>query len=172
VNPLPLETTLAGVIVGVLLLLAGYYGWQQGRAVRKLKRSENLLVEDRAYHRTHARRVFINCSLMVILAAMVGGWYLFGLDVKARDLGQQVQVQEDEAPRHLDPEQKRTFTFFTFYWILAMLVLLGIVYLALLDLWAVRRYGLRHMRQIQADRRAMLERQLGLLRSERNGHQN
>jgi hypothetical protein len=173
VNLLSLETTIAGVIVGVLLFLAGYYGWQQWRALRGLKKSENLLPEDRVYHRTHARRVFINCSLMVILAGLIGGWYLFGLDGKTRDLGQQAQAEEEDAPpRPLDPEQKRFLTFSTVYWIVAMLVLLVIVYMALLDFWAIRRYGLRHVRQIQADRRAMLERQLGLLRSERNGHHN
>ena len=170
-NPLPIESTLAAVIVGVLLFLAAYYGWQQWQALRRLKTAENLLPEDRIYHRARARRLLINGSLMVILAGLVAGWYLSGLNSKARELEQQVHAEEEDAPRQLDPEQKRTFVFSTFYWIVTMLILVAIVYLALLDLWAIRRYGLRHMRQIQADRRAMLERQLGLLRTERNGHQ-
>jgi hypothetical protein len=45
------------------------------------------------------------------------------------------------------------------------------IYVALMDIWAVRRFGLRQTRQLQADRRAMLERQIALMRTERNGHQ-
>jgi hypothetical protein len=166
-----LETTLAAVIVGVLLLLAGYYSWQQWRALRGLKKSENMLLEDRIYHRAHARRVLICSTLMVILAGMVAGWYLSGLGAQLNNLAQSAEGREENTPREFDPQEKGVITFSTVYWILAFLLLLGIGYLALLDLWAVRRYGLRHIRQIQADRRDMLERQLALRRTDRNGHQ-
>ena len=42
--------------------------------------------------------------------------------------------------------------------------------LAALDLLAIRRWGLRQFRKLQADRRAMIERQAARLREGRNGH--
>jgi len=77
-------------------------------------------------------------------------------------------------PIALNPNQQRSLWFFTVYWVMAILLLLAMVYVAFMDLWAVRRFGLRQIRQLQADRRAMLERQIELLRAERiesNGHQ-
>jgi 4-hydroxybenzoate polyprenyltransferase len=109
---------------------------------------------------------------MVILAGMVAGWYLSGLGAQLNNLAQSAEGREENTPREFDPHEKGLITFSTVYWILAFLLLLGIGYIALLDLWAVRRYGLRHIRQIQADRRDMLERQFALRRTDRNGHQN
>lgn len=165
------EQLLAVVIVTVLIGLAGFFGWQQARAIGRLKQSENLHPEDRRYHRLHAGRVFICCVLMIMVAGMVGGWYVFGLAGNLGELGHQAADQPASPDHPLDAAQKRSLTFFTIYWILAILLLLAMVYVAFMDLWAVRRYGLRHIRQLQADRRAMLERQIALLRSERNGHQ-
>jgi hypothetical protein len=108
---------------------------------------------------------------MIMVAGMVGGWYVFGLAGNLGELGHQAVDQPANPDHPLDAAQKRSLTFFTIYWILAILLLLAMVYVAFMDLWAVRRYGLRHIRQLQADRRAMLERQIALLRSERNGHQ-
>jgi hypothetical protein len=159
------------VIVIVLIGLAGYFGWQQLRAIQRLKQTENLHPEDRHYHRLHAGRVFICCVLMIMVAGMVGGWYVLGLASNLGELGHQAAGQPVNSDQHLDAAQKRSLTFFTVYWILAILLLLAMVYVAFMDLWAIRRFGLRHMRQLQADRRAMLERQIALLRSERNGHQ-
>jgi hypothetical protein len=50
-----------------------------------------------------------------------------------------------------------------------LVVLLAVVVLAALDLLAIRRWGLRQFRKLQADRRAMIERQASRLRQGRNG---
>jgi hypothetical protein len=166
------EFVIAVVIVTVLIGLAAFFGWQQWQAMRRLKQAGNLHPEDRRYQRMHAGRVFVCCVLMIMVAGMVGGWYVFGLEGNARELGQQAAVHQPDDPDHpLDANQQRSLTFFTFYWILAILLLLAMVYVAFMDLWAVRRFGLRQIRQLQADRRAMLERQIALMRTERNGHQ-
>jgi ABC-type Fe3+ transport system permease subunit len=168
------EQLLAVVIVTVLFALAGYFGWQQVRAVQRLRKTENLHPEDRRYHRSHAGRVFICCILMIMVAGMVGGWYVLGLEENLGELRHQAVDQPTNPDHPLGPAQQRSLTFFTVYWILAIILLVAMVYVAFTDLWAIRRFGLRHMRQIQADRRAMLERQIALLRAERtesNGHQ-
>ena len=47
---------------------------------------------------------------------------------------------------------------------------MAVIFLAALDFWATRRYGLHQHRKIIADRRAMIEREVSRLRQERNGH--
>jgi hypothetical protein len=54
------------------------------------------------------------------------------------------------------------------FWVVFLLVLMTVVFLAAFDLWATRRHALREHRKIQADRRAMLEQQINRLRHERN----
>jgi hypothetical protein len=56
------------------------------------------------------------------------------------------------------------------YWSAVLLLVLAIVFLAAFDFWAIARFGLRHHRQIQADRRTMLENHAARHRSQRNGH--
>lgn len=71
-----------------------------------------------------------------------------------------------------DAERNRQRAFdllYSSYWLVALLVVLGILSLAAVDFWAIRRFGLRHFRQIQADRRAMLEDQIARFRRQRNG---
>jgi NADH:ubiquinone oxidoreductase subunit 3 (subunit A) len=169
-----IEQPLAVVIVAVLIGLAGYFGFQQWRTIRRLKQAENLHPEDRRYHRRHAGRVFICCVLMFMVAGMVGGWYMLGLERSAAELGREASGEVESPDHALNPNQQRSLWFFTAYWVMAILLLLAMVYVAFMDLWAVRRFGLRQIRQLQADRRAMLERQIELLRAERiesNGHQ-
>jgi type II secretory pathway component PulL len=163
------EFLWAAIIVTGVIGLAGYFAWQQRRVLRRLKEIENLHPEDQRYQRLHAGRVLICCVLMIVVAGMVGGWYAFGLDAEASQLSKQAADQADN--QRLDPDQQRSLTFITFYWIVAILLVLGMIYVALMDIWAVRRFGLRQTRQLQADRRAMLERQIALTRTERNGHQ-
>ncbi len=169
-----IEQPLAVVIVAVLIGLAGYFGIQQWRTIRRLKQAENLHPEDRRYHRRHAGRVFICCVLMFMVAGMFGGWYVMGFERSAAELGREATGEVDNPDHALNPNQQRSIWFFTVYWVMAILLLLAMVYVAFMDLWAVRRFGLRQIRQLQADRRAMLERQIELLRAERiesNGHQ-
>ena len=46
------------------------------------------------------------------------------------------------------------------------------VLLAAADIWAIRRYSMRHFRQLRDDRRAMIERELAELRRERRPGRN
>jgi hypothetical protein len=167
----PSEFAWAAIIAAGMIALAAYYARQQWRALRRLKQAETIHPEEQRYQRMHAGRVFVCCILMILVAGMVGGWYVLGLDAKYEEIGQQAAEQADRPVPDLDPVQHHWVTFFAFYWILAILFLLGMIYIALMDYWAVRRFGLRQTRQLQADRRAMLERQMALLRAERNGHQ-
>jgi hypothetical protein len=166
----PLQLLFGVVLVIVISCLAVYYIWRQAQTLRQLRHSDNLSPEDRSYFHRQAWRRLVGCALLVILAGMLAGYFLF-LEEPARHLADQGQAarERDETPV-LDPAQRGFLNVYAAYVILALLVLMAIVFTAAFDLLAIRRYGLRHHRQIQADRRAMIERQAARLRSQRNGH--
>jgi hypothetical protein len=106
---------------------------------------------------------------MVVLAGFLIGWFF--LETRAQEITTQIGAAETEEEKQtLRNEHQGFLEFFRYYWIGFLLVLLGIVGMAALDILATRRYGLRHFRQIQADRRAMIERQVARMRRDRNGH--
>jgi len=171
-----LEATQVGqIIFGVLLVivllgLAGFYSWRQWAVLRGLRQAGDLSPEDRRYTRRQAWRRIVCSALMVVMAGLIAGHYKF------EDRYHQV-VAEGEASRQrgekreFNPEERQFLQLYEIYWLVTLLVLLAIIILAGIDFFAIRRYGRRHYRQIQADRRAMIENELARLRSQRNGHE-
>src|SRR5262249_57549002 len=104
---------------------------------------------------------------MVLLAVLLVGAMLF-LEVPAQRLADRVDEEGPEAAE--GPEQKDFIRLYGYYWIGFLLLLLFLVVLAGIDLWAVRRFGLRQLRRLQDDRPAMIARQTPLMR-ERRPHQ-
>lgn len=165
------ETIFAVLIFAILLALALYFGRQQVQALRWLRGQEALPPEDRRYVQRQAWLRLLGCVLLVTLGSQVGAAYLFGLEDQVRALGQKIQQQQEEGgPMVLTTEEENFRRFYGFYWIAALVLLSAILFLAAYDIWAIRRYGRRHMRLIHEERRAMLEGQVARLRSERNGH--
>lgn len=163
------EQLFATLIILVLLVLAVYFAWRNRLLFQGLRYLE-LAPEDRRYHLALAWRRLVGCALMVVLAGLLTWWYWGGQEQRARELaGRQAQVGQDGAPAEPSAERQRFFNQFSTFWIIFSLVFLGWISLAFFDFWAIRRFGLRQYRQIQADRRAMIEHQLARLRSQRNG---
>src|SRR5438046_3652972 len=157
------------VIVLVLLGLAGYYAWRQVQTLRRLRATTEMSVDDRRYTTRLAWRRLFCCALMVLLAGLMFG-SLF-LNERASQLAREVDLAEERGEdANLNDEQKEFARYYSYYWIFSLLVLLVIVTLAAIDMLATRRFGLRQYRQIQADRRAMIEEQVARRRHQRNGH--
>lgn len=166
-----LEQVFVSLIIVMLLGLAGYYVWRQVQTLRLLPMQENLPPEDRSYVRNQAWRRLVSCGLMVLLAVLLTGHYVLGLEDQAKKVGNESEKSRDLGEKRVfNAEEKRFVNLYTYSWITILLVLLSLLGLAAFDLWAIHRFGLRHHRQIQADRRAMLERQVARMRTERNGH--
>jgi hypothetical protein len=165
------ELAFAVAIVIVLLWLALHFGRKQIETMRSLRDQPELAPEDRSYYVAQSWRRLAGCGLMIAFAGMLFGWYAFGLNRQADEL--RVQGEEaaarDEHPGKFDPEQKRSYNILSLYWITASFLLMGMVLLACTDMWAIRRYGMRHLRRIQSDRRAALEKEMEMIRSRRNG---
>jgi hypothetical protein len=167
-----MEYVAASLIVLILLGVAGFYGRRQWQMLRSLRSDSELAPEDRGYVLAQCWRRLLGCALMVAFAGMLAGWYVFGLNQQAEELRQQGQEAtiRAEAPGEFDQEQRHSFHVFSTYWIIAVLLLFAIVILAFADMLAIRRYGLRHLRRLQSDRRAALEREVAIFRNQRNGH--
>jgi hypothetical protein len=165
----PNQIAFTSLLIVVLLALAGFTVWREWLTWRRSERKIDLSPEDRLYVRWQVRRRLACAALMVLLAGLLA--LSFILEGPANQLvaqGEAARARGEWAP--LDPEQERFFHLWGGFWIVALLVLLAIIILAGLDFLAIRRYGQRHMRQIQADRRAMIENQIARVRSQRNGH--
>jgi hypothetical protein len=155
-----------GVLLVVALLgLAFFFSWRQWLALKHLREATNLSPEDQLYTRRQIRRRLLCSVLMVVLAGMLAGH--FALEERANDLAN----LRGANPNHVfAPEEEQFLRFYWNYWIILLLVLLAIITIAGFDFFAIRRYGQRHYRKIQADRRAMIEGELARIRSQRNGH--
>jgi hypothetical protein len=165
-----LSPFFAWLLVVLTLGIAAFFSWQQFRSLAWLKTDAELSDEDRRYFRKQAIRRLIGCGLLVAIGLMISGYYISGLDEWATKMGERVAAK-DGPPPAADPDAQRTKNLFAGYLIVVLLLLLALVIVAALDYWAIRGYGARHLKQIQSDRKAMLEHELAELRKAR-GYRN
>jgi hypothetical protein len=164
------ELLYAVVIVLVLLGMAAYFAWKQWQTLRRLPGQTELGTDERRYQYAQAWRRLISSGLMVVLAGLLVGSYWLGQERRAVELGQPEQVADEGGERRLPSiEDQRFLTQYSTFWIVFGMVLLGLVFLAFLDMFAIRRFARKHLRQINADRRAMIEHQVAEYRRQRNG---
>ena len=162
------EQGLTVLFAAALLAVAGYFGWQQIRAIRGLTSPDVLGADDRRYILSQALRRLFCSVLIVVFAGMLIGWLI--LDANYRDAREEWRLaQLFEPPAPLTPEQKDYARLITVYWVAALFVLLVLFTLAAMDFWATARYGLSQHRKLQADQRAILEQQAAEKRPNRNG---
>jgi amino acid transporter len=159
------QIIFGSLLVVALAALSAFIGWRQVAALLRL-RGQSLPEEELRWERRKAYRRLVSSGLMVVMAVLLVVLLAF-YEPAAHQLAEERKDLDPKPP--LTPEQ----TAFVRYWggtlIALLLVLLSVVLLAGLDLWATRRYALRQYRKLQADRRAMIERQASRLRQERNG---
>ena len=160
------ELVYAVAMVVVLLGLAAYVAWRQWLALRNLDR---LGPEERQYQRAQAWRRLASAGLMVVLAGLLITSYGLGQEERARELGRQGEARGDADRPPPNEADKRFLNQYLLFWSSFIAILLMLVALAFADLWAIRRFGQRQLRQIRADRRAMIEHQVAEIRRQRNG---
>jgi len=164
------QIIFGAVLVLVLLFVAILYIVRQVFALRRLRAAEEMSLEERAYLHGRAQRRLVTSLLLFVLGVMLAGALIY-LEAPAHRLAEEQAAkkqQGDTTP--LPPEMQKFAQFYGWFWILFLLILMAVVFLAALDYWATRRYGIRQHRKIIDDRRAMIEREVSRLRQERNGH--
>jgi hypothetical protein len=164
------QIIFGAVLVLVLLGTSILYTVRQIAALRRLRVPEEMPLEERAYLHGRAQRRLVTSLLLFLLGVMLTGALVF-LEAPAQRLADEQAAREQQGDTTpLDPEQKFFARLYGTFWILFLLILMAVVFLAALDFWATRRYGLRQRRKIVADRRDMIEREVSRLRQERNGY--
>jgi hypothetical protein len=163
------ETNAMIALVATLLLVAGYYARVQIRTLRRTTPAFEMLPDERRFLRRQAWRRLVNSGLMLLLAGLLVGAYASGMEQRGAELGERRQkIREAEGAAGKMSDEDRRFTrIYGGYWITCLLLLGAIIAMAGIDLMATRRYALTKLRQIQTDRRAMLQRQLERYRQER-----
>jgi hypothetical protein len=137
----------SGIALAVALFGAAvFFAWRQKGSLQALRGPEVLSPEDRRYHRNQAWRRLACSLVMAVCAGLIAAWFV------------------------LEDQLKQSLEWFAVYWIMVLVLVFAILCLAAFDFLAIARFGLRHHRQIQDDRRAMLESHAARLRSQRNGH--
>jgi hypothetical protein len=165
------EWVAMSLLAGLLVLVGGYYLLTAIRTLRRTTPAYEMLPDERRFLRRQAWRRLVNSLLMLILAGLLVGAYLAGLPQRAaeidRDREMAAQAANGVTPKLTD-EQRQFIRFFMSGVIVFLMLLFVIVMMAGLDLLATRRYALYKFRQIQTDRRAMIQRQLDKWREERD----
>jgi cytochrome bd-type quinol oxidase subunit 2 len=164
------QIIFGAVLVQVLLVLAILYGVRQVLTLHRLRGADEMPVEERNHLHQRARRRLLMSLLLLLLGLMLTAALVY-LEVPAQRLADQREAQEQQGDfTPLDPDQRLFARLYGGFWLVFLLILMVVVLLAAVDLWSIRRYGLRQHRKLIADRRAMIEREVARLRQERNGH--
>jgi hypothetical protein len=157
------------MLVALLVAVSGYFLGRQVQELRHLRRFPESEEEDRRLRRQTYRRL-VTSGLLLLLGFMLAVAMLY-LETPAQRLADESDVQKALGKEPQLTEAQRDFrNLYRWFWIAFLLILMTILFLAAFDLWATRRHGVRELRRIQADRRAMLDEQIKRLRHERNGH--
>lgn len=160
--------TISGVLLVIaLLVVGGYFLWSQWRALDSLARETTLPPDEHLYHRRQAYRRFTAGVLILMLAVMLVGAFLF-LEAPAQALADERDSFPDPETRPPLTEQQRIFArMYGLYWLFFLLLLLALVMIGAWDYLALRRFSRTQRRQIQEDRKAMIAQQARRLRRDR-----
>jgi hypothetical protein len=158
-----------GVLIVVLTASLGvYYAFRQFQTLRRLRADPAMADDERQFLRYQAWRRLAGALLMLLFAGLfVGMFYLEEPALRLVQQGEEARAR-DEHPE-LDQAQKEFVRFYGAYWIVMLLLVLGFIAIAGFEIYAIRRYSVRHMRRIQDERRAMIASETARLRRERNG---
>jgi hypothetical protein len=151
-------------LIVILAAISFVFAWRQVKTWKWLKTQEQMQPEDRKYYRRQIIRRLIGCGLTLTLAGMLIGMLpmMKGLD----ELGERGEQAKKDDTKLTDEEKAFMRSSLTYVGVL-MLVLFVLLIVVFLDVVSIRRFGMRHRKRIRDDRKAMLMRQLPLLRRDR-----
>jgi len=140
------------VLIAVLVVLAGVYGWRQVRLLQRLRAGTELEADEAQWRRGQAWRRLVGSGLMFVLAgAMV------------------VALALNRPTEQIVAEGHEAAVVWAIPWLAVLVVLMALVLLAALDLWSTRRFTVQQMRRLQDERRAAIQEEIDRRRQQRNG---
>jgi hypothetical protein len=161
------QTVFGTVLVVVLFGLSFYFGQLQLMELRKLRRMVDVLPdEERRYERRKAYRRLISSALLLVLGILL--IVLLTYEHPAQQIVDEREALPDPAATPFTEAQREFLRTWGWTWLSFLVVLLVVIALAGIDLMSTRWYALRQFRKLQADRRAMIERETQRIRQQRN----
>ncbi len=144
--------------------LSLFYGRRQLQTLQRLRENPDLPPDETGREWRQSWRRLVSSGLMLLIAVLLLVAQLW-LEGPADHLAR----IRDHSDSPLDDSQKNFLRLYSGVWIAILVLLFGVVMLAAIDLWSIRRYGRLQHRQLRDDRRAMIARQLRRLREEKKG---
>lgn len=153
---------VVGLIFAVLLVVLGAAaGARQFATLRRVREEPYMPDVDQRYFRGQARRRLFASGLLVVIGALIGVYYLSGMDARMDAIGDK---RPDAPPTDDDKDFAR---FVGGYWIVVILLVGATVLVAILDFWATRVYWLARYREIKSDHETKLQRDLAVYRQKK-----
>ncbi len=152
----------------VLLLIAVLSIRKQFGNLKRLKSDAHVPSDDRKYLTNQAYRRIVTGVLLVGLAGMLSGAYFSGMERRAEKLGDEKRVVDEGGHKpQMAPEDKDFVRFYAFWWIGILILIFFVVSLAIVDIWATRRYAWAQLKRISSEHQAVLERDLAMYRQQK-----
>ena len=153
-----METTVGSVLAAIVAFVAVFFALRQRRTLALLRLDEEMSDTERGYLTRQVRRRLVCSALLLVFAGLLVGWLL----MRERVAG---FVPEPGEP--ITDEAKDQLRFIVYYWIAALFILMAILFLASWDFLATARYGFVRHKQLEQERRAMMEAEAAKLRHRR-----
>lgn len=156
------------IFAAVLLLIAVLSIRRQFDNLKRLRRDAHVPSDDRKYLSNQAYRRIVTGCLLLGLAGMLSGAYFSGMERRAEKLGDANRPLDEEGKKQQMAEEDKDFVrFYAIWWIGILILLFLVVSLAIVDIWATRRYAWAQLRRISTEHREVLERDLAMHRQQK-----
>jgi len=160
---------VAGLILATFLLVLGIgAGYRQASALKRVRDERFMAEEDRKYIRRQAKRRLVISALLLVEGGMMSTYYLSGMDARMDAIPERNKaVGQAPADDPQDQDDKKFTRLAALYWIAIVLILAVFVGVALVDVWATRKYWMVRYREIKAEHEAKLQRDLAVYRQQK-----
>lgn len=156
---------VALIFSGLLVLIAVLSIHRQLGNLKKL-RTPNLPSDEYRYRRNLAYRRLVTGALLLILAGLIAGAFLSGMVRQADEIGNRVRAEGEDRPPP-SPEEKEFLRQFVIVWASILVLIFVIISLAVIDMWATRKYAWAQLKRIRSEQQALLERDLAVHRQQK-----
>jgi hypothetical protein len=160
---------VVGLIFAALLAVFGVgAGARQFRTLARVRAEPFLPPEDRTYFRRQAFRRLAVSALLLAVGGMIAFYYLSGMDARMDAIPERNRAGGQAAADDPQAEADKQFTRQVgAYWIVVVLLIGVVVLVAVLDIWATRRYWMARYKELKDDHKAKLQRDLAVYRQQR-----
>jgi heme A synthase len=156
--------TIGLLLAASLVLVGALTALRQKRALRALADEPFVADADRRYRRGQAVRRMLTSGLLVLIGALIAGYYLSGMDARLNAIPNRNRDGEPDPRADSDKQFARLVAL---YWIGVMGLVFVAACLAMRDFWATRKYWMARYRELKADHDAKLQRDLAVYRQQK-----